>query len=154
MDDVFDVYEIPHLLAVAKLRSVVFSMLAEASYLKDTRSRIMQNVFVDAQLASYLRDRGEAYVLRCLDVAALHALVLDDLLGIDEAKLAAKTNVYYIKDVQDALAREADTQAVFLMRAVTVEAVRACAEAGERMPQKSTYFYPKLASGVTLRSLG
>ena len=53
---------------VAKLRSMVFSMLAEADYLKDTRSLLLQNVFVDAQLAAYLRDRGESYVLRCMEV--------------------------------------------------------------------------------------
>lgn len=54
---------------VARLRSAVFSMLAEAGYLKDTRSLLLQNVFVDAQLAAYLRDQGETYVLRCLEVA-------------------------------------------------------------------------------------
>ena len=54
---------------VARLRSAVFSMLAEAGYLKDTRSLLLQNVFVDAQLAAYLRDRGETYVLRCMEVA-------------------------------------------------------------------------------------
>ena len=53
---------------LAKLRSVVFSMLAEAGYLKDTRSLLLQNVFVDTQLGAYLRDRGETYVLRCLEV--------------------------------------------------------------------------------------
>lgn len=53
---------------VAKLRSVVFSMLAEAKYLKDTRSLLLQTVFVDAQLDAYLKDRGETYVLRCLQV--------------------------------------------------------------------------------------
>lgn len=53
---------------VAKLRSQVFSMLAEAAYLKDTRSLHMQNVFVDPQLAAHLRDRDESYVLRCLEV--------------------------------------------------------------------------------------
>ncbi len=54
---------------VAKLRSVVFSMLAEAGYLKDTRSLLLQNVFVDPQLAAYLRARDEIYVLRCMEVA-------------------------------------------------------------------------------------
>ncbi len=54
---------------VARLRSSVFSMAAEAGYLKDTRSLLLQNVFVDAQLADYLRDRGETYVLRCIKVA-------------------------------------------------------------------------------------
>ena len=40
----------------------------EAAYLKDTRSLLLQNVFVDTQLAAYLGDRGESYVLRCLEV--------------------------------------------------------------------------------------
>ncbi len=53
---------------VARLRSAVFAMLAEAGYLKDTRSRLLQNVFVDAQLAGYLQNRGETYVLRCMGV--------------------------------------------------------------------------------------
>ena len=53
---------------MAKLRSIVFSMLVEAEYLKDTRSLLLQNVFVDAQLDAYLRDRGETYVLRGLQV--------------------------------------------------------------------------------------
>ena len=54
---------------VARLRSAVFSMLAEAGYLKDTRSLLLQNVFVDAQLAAYLRACGETYVLRFMEVA-------------------------------------------------------------------------------------
>ena len=54
---------------LARLRSAVFSMLAEAGYLKDTRTLLLQNVFVDDQLAAYLRDRGETYVLRCMEVA-------------------------------------------------------------------------------------
>ena len=54
---------------VARLRSAVFSMLAEAGYLKDTRTLLLQNVFVDAQLAHYLQERRETYVLRCMQVA-------------------------------------------------------------------------------------
>jgi len=53
---------------IAKLRSVVFSMLAEAEYLKDTRSLLLQTVFVDGELAAYLRDRSASYVLRCMEV--------------------------------------------------------------------------------------
>ena len=53
---------------VARLRSAVFSILAAAGYLKDTRSRFLQNVFVDAELSVYLQDRGETYVLRCMEV--------------------------------------------------------------------------------------
>jgi hypothetical protein len=54
---------------LARLRSAVFFMLTEADYLSDTRSLLLQNVFVDPQLAAYLRDRGESYVLRCMEVA-------------------------------------------------------------------------------------
>lgn len=63
--------EMPHWTdaTVARLRSAVFSMLAEAGYLKDTKSLLLQNVFIDKELASYLRDRGESYVLRCMEVA-------------------------------------------------------------------------------------
>ena len=43
-------------------------MLAEAGYLQDTRTLLLQNVFIDQQLSAYLRDRGETYVLRCLEV--------------------------------------------------------------------------------------
>ena len=53
---------------INRLRSAVFSMLAEAGYLKDTRSLLIQNVFLHEQLASYLKDRGETYVLRCMEV--------------------------------------------------------------------------------------
>ena len=54
---------------VAKLRSMVFSMLAEAGYLENTLSLLLQNVFLDISLTDYLRDRGETYVVRCLEVA-------------------------------------------------------------------------------------
>lgn len=60
--------EMPHWSesTVAKLRSVVFSMLAEAEYLQDTQSLTLQNVFVEQQLLDYLDTRGERYVARCL----------------------------------------------------------------------------------------
>ena len=53
---------------IAKLKSTVFSMLAEAGYLQDTRSLILQNVFVHGRLATYLSDADESYVLRCMEV--------------------------------------------------------------------------------------
>ena len=62
--------EMPHWsdATVQKLRSAVFSMLAEAGYLKDTRTLQLQNVFVAPQLSAYLREQGETYVLRSLEV--------------------------------------------------------------------------------------
>ena len=62
--------DMPHWSETTKkrLRSAVFSMLAEAGHLKDTKTLELQNVFVDQQLANLLRERGESYVLRCLEV--------------------------------------------------------------------------------------
>ena len=62
--------EMPHWsdATVQKLRSAVFSMLAEAGYLKDTRTLQLQNVFAAPQLSAYLREQGETYVLRSLEV--------------------------------------------------------------------------------------
>jgi hypothetical protein len=53
---------------VSKLRSVVFSMLAEVGYIDSTKNLLMQNVFLDPQLISYLASRDETYVLRCMEV--------------------------------------------------------------------------------------
>ena len=63
--------EMPHWsdTTIARLRSSVFSMLAEVGYLQSTRTLLLQNVFVDRQLAAQLRDQGETYILRCMEVA-------------------------------------------------------------------------------------
>ncbi len=94
-------------------------------------------------------------VLRLLDVTVLHALVFEKLLGIDRAAQEAQTYLRYLKDTAQALhaAAETDCQAVFLLNSTPVEQVMAVAEAGEVMPQKSTYFFPKIASGLVLNPL-
>ena len=63
--------EMPHWsdTTISRLRSSVFSMLAEVGYLQSTRTLLLQNVFVDRQLAAQLRDQGETYILRCMEVA-------------------------------------------------------------------------------------
>jgi len=63
--------EMPHWSdsTVSRLRSAVFSMLAGAGYLGDTRSLSLQNVFLEPQLSAYLRDRSETYVVRCMEMS-------------------------------------------------------------------------------------
>jgi len=102
-------------------------------------------------------DHGEAW--QRLDVAILHKLVLEKLLGIDETALTAQTNVEYIKDFGDATSKAIDkiddgeAQGLFLLNSTRIEAVAAVAEAGEKMPQKSTFFYPKFFSGLVMNIL-
>jgi uncharacterized protein (DUF1015 family) len=91
-------------------------------------------------------------VLRTLDVPILHGLILEEILGIDRAAQERQTNLRYLKDFQAALdeARRPDVQAAFLLNPTRIEQLKAVADAGQVMPQKSTFFYPKLASGMVL----
>jgi len=91
-----------------------------------------------------------------LDVAVLHTLILDRLLGIDKAKLLKKENINYIKSGAGLFKELAGTdgaQLAFLTRPTRVDQVKDVAAGGERMPQKSTYFYPKLLTGLVINSL-
>ncbi len=108
----------------------------------------------DADLSAVPSLKGPC-VLQKLDVTLLHALLLEGILGIDRAAQEAQTHLRYIKDTEKALAesRAPGVQAVWLMNPTPVEQVMAVADAGQVMPQKSTYFYPKLASGLVLNPL-
>ncbi len=94
-------------------------------------------------------------VLRRLDVTLLHSLLLERILGIDRAAQEKQTNLRYVKDLGQALRESGGTgvQAAFLLNPTKVEDLKAVADAGEVMPQKSTYFFPKLASGLVISSL-
>ncbi len=90
-----------------------------------------------------------------LDVTLLHALVLEQRLGIDAAALEAGKQVAYTRDVTEAYARveSGEYQAAFLLARPSVMEVRDVSLAGDVMPQKSTFFFPKLLSGLLLRDL-
>ena len=94
-------------------------------------------------------------VLRRTDVTVLHAAILESVLGITPEAQAAKTNLWYPQDASDALRelRAGRGQVLFLMNATPVAQVREVAEAGEIMPQKSTFFYPKVATGLAVHTL-
>jgi uncharacterized protein (DUF1015 family) len=91
-----------------------------------------------------------------LDVNVLQYGVLLDVFGIDDAALNEGGAVTYTQDAAEARRRVETGEAAcaFLLNATPVEQVLAVADAGGRMPQKSTYFYPKLPTGLVMRSLG
>ncbi|HEG42783.1 MAG TPA: DUF1015 domain-containing protein, partial [Phycisphaerales bacterium] len=94
-----------------------------------------------------------------LDVNVLHSLIFDKHLGIGEKELAAQSNLSYIKDIGDAVDESigkvdsGDSQVVFFMNPTKIEQVRDIAAAGEKMPQKSTFFYPKVFTGLVINKL-
>jgi len=92
---------------------------------------------------------------RQLDLSCLHSILLDRLLGLNEEKVREQTNIRYLRDAAEAVeqVRRNEADVTFLTNPVTMEQLREVAFAGDVMPQKSTDFYPKLLSGLTIYAL-
>jgi len=90
--------------------------------------------------------------LRGLDVTVLHGLLLGPLLGIGAEAMAKQSHLAYTHDLPEACARvhAGEAQLGFMMNATRVDQVLDACEAGFVLPQKSTYFQPKLATGVVM----
>ena len=86
-----------------------------------------------------------------LDAAYLHRYLLDELL---QKELGAEPKIRYVKSAEDARQTARDELGVaLLVKATPMAHLQAVSEAGGLMPQKSTYFYPKLATGLTINPL-
>ena len=92
---------------------------------------------------------------QALDVVQLHKRILEGILKISEAAIRNQENVTYCREIADGLAqvRSGKVQVAFLMNPARIEQVRDIAFAGEVMPQKSTDFFPKLLSGLTIYAM-
>jgi uncharacterized protein (DUF1015 family) len=92
---------------------------------------------------------------RQLDVAILHQVVLEKLMGLTPESIMRQENLQYLREAERAFRAldGGEAQFLFLLNPTRIAQVRACAEAGEKMPQKSTDFYPKMISGLVLRDL-
>jgi len=92
---------------------------------------------------------------RQLDLSHLHSIILDRLLGLDAEKVSEQTNLRYLRDAGEAMdqLRRGEADIAFLTNPVSMEQLREVAFAGEVMPQKSTDFFPKLLSGLTIYAL-
>ncbi len=129
-------------------RSHVFGMRVKGEhsyYLLTLRNEADMDALVPGRSAAYLR----------LDVSILHHLIIDKLLGIKMETHKLGLNIEYIKDAAEADNRVQDGRAdvVFFMNPTKVREVKDVASAGERMPQKATYFYPKLLTGLVIHMI-
>jgi len=93
--------------------------------------------------------------LAALDVSVLQQLVFGHILGISAADMEQQSYIRYTQDAGEALAAVArgDAQIAILLKSTLIKQVREVAREGEKMPQKSTFFYPKLASGLVINHL-
>jgi uncharacterized protein (DUF1015 family) len=98
--------------------------------------------------------KGLSEQQRKLDVVQLHKVILEQTLGMSEEDIRAQKHLKYVRDAGEAVDEvRKGAQVAFLMNPVRMEQVRDIAFAGEVLPQKSTDFYPKMLSGLTIYSL-
>lgn len=92
---------------------------------------------------------------RELDVAQLHHLIIAGLLGIPESEWKGGKHIAYTRDVSEVLAgvSSGDFQVGFLLDSTPVSQIKRVSLAGDVMPQKSTYFYPKMPTGLVVHRL-
>ncbi len=104
-------------------------------------------------MKAVLPEKSDAY--RSLDVSVLHSLILEKYLGIDKENMANQTNLTYTRSFAEAVAsvKKGESQCAFILNPTRVTEIRDVAAAGEKMPQKSTYFYPKLITGLVMNQI-
>ncbi|HAN20553.1 MAG: hypothetical protein A2Y15_01050 [Clostridiales bacterium GWF2_36_10] len=97
--------------------------------------------------------RSKAY--SSLDVTVLHSLVLEKALGIDKQNMANQINLRYTRSSEEAVLRVKKGECVlaFIINPTRIHEIKGVSLAGDKMPQKSTYFYPKLKTGLVINKL-
>ncbi|MCR5353390.1 MAG: hypothetical protein K6D98_03705 [Clostridiales bacterium] len=98
-------------------------------------------------------DKSEYY--KNLDATVLHSLILEKIFGIDKENMAKQINLKYTREISEAKASvsDSDVNCAFLINSTKVADIKNVSLAGDKMPQKSTYFYPKLITGLVMNEL-
>ncbi len=157
--------------AIEKLKEyfTIEEKKASGSNTEDISAQIMKDISTDIEhkFAIYLKDKYLILTLkdeesmdkfasdrtktwRTLDVSILHKIVLDHIMGINQDNL--EEHVKYTRVDEEAIKFVDSGKFDFsvLMNATKIEELKAIADAGEHMPQKSTYFLPKMLSGLVM----
>ncbi|MBC8534008.1 DUF1015 domain-containing protein [Yeguia hominis] len=97
----------------------------------------------------------ECPAVRTLDVSVLHTLILERAFGIDKENMANQKNLSYTRSFDEAIqaVQSGNAQAAFFLNPTRISEIRDVAAAGGKMPQKSTYFYPKLITGLVMNQM-
>lgn len=97
---------------------------------------------------------NELNSVKTLDVTVLHSLLLERILGIDKENMANGKNLVYTKVKDEAIeAALSDADCSFIINPTRVSEIRDVAAEGGKMPQKSTYFWPKLITGLVMNKI-
>jgi uncharacterized protein (DUF1015 family) len=121
----------------------------DAHHQQPYRLKLKDQMIADVALPDF----SEAY--RSLDTGVLEALLLKRTLGLSDDDISHFNGLFYARSTEEAVAmvRSSEYDAAFLMRPTLVDQVRKIAASGENMPPKSTFFYPKLLTGLLFNPL-
>ncbi|MFZ2114473.1 MAG: DUF1015 domain-containing protein [Solirubrobacteraceae bacterium] len=121
----------------------------DAHHQQPYRLKLKDQAIADAALPDF----SEAY--RSLDTGVLEALLLKQTLGLSDDDISHFNGLFYARSTEEAvtMVRSGEYEAAFLMRPTLVDQVRKIAASGENMPPKSTFFYPKLLTGLLFNPL-
>ncbi|HEX8818230.1 MAG TPA: DUF1015 domain-containing protein [Terriglobales bacterium] len=130
--------------AAGQAGTAMLAVTADRVFLIDTPRGVSARLMTDLSVRQ-----------QSLDVVQLHRCLLQDVLGISEEAIREQKNISYVRDIEEAmsLVRSGGANIAFLMNPVKMARVREIAFAGEVLPQKSTDFYPKMLSGLTIYAL-
>jgi uncharacterized protein (DUF1015 family) len=131
------------------LRAVEAGDHAFGAYIVNTSGYYLLTL-KDREAYEQLVDIDFSSAWKLLDVNILNTLILEKILGITEEELSLQTNITYTKDADEALARvrSGEIQVALILNPTALRDVITIAENDERMPRKSTHFYPKPVSGL------
>jgi uncharacterized protein (DUF1015 family) len=172
---IFPIHRLVHTLAGFD-RTALRAALEEHFTLTDLRDRVELKRFFEQEPSNYtygvvtpgsvvgitlkselqtLVDPSRPEALKDLGLVLLHDYILGKLLGISQEAMAKQSNLLYVHDdreVFDAV-ESGKVQLGFVVKPTTVGQVLAVSETGEVMPQKSTFFYPKIMTGLVFNSI-
>ncbi len=148
-----DVRELEHVDASA-LRELARAGEAAPSFLLATPAQSWL-LSLNEQGRARMKQAGHSAAWRELDVSIAHTLILEDLLHLQAEDLTAGKYVSYTHEEQEALdaVTHGRAQAALFLNATRVRQICDIADADDQMPQKSTYFYPKLITGLVMNPL-
>ncbi len=168
-DLIFSLYD--SLTKYFRIRDFEFSSVSESGARRQLADAIKKAGPQDHYLGMYIKGenkysllelKGEDTLLdiqsdrplswRRLDVSILQSLILEEILGFSEESISRQENLCYVKDFDESIrkVRDEEYQAAFLLNATKIGEIKDVTETGERMPQKSTYFYPKCLTGLVI----
>jgi len=123
-------------------------------FFSNEKSMLQVMVLKEGVMTRLFQDRIPP-ALRDLDVTVLTQLIMMEVMGFDQARLDDEKKISYRTTVTDAVAavREGEADLAFILNPTKIDQVRKVAENGLIMPRKSTYFYPKVMSGLVFNLL-